>query len=508
MELVAPHLSTMPCNGHMTIAELLRSIKVKRVDGSLDKEIKGLAYDSRLVKKGFLFVAIRGFSVDGHNYLKESIDRGAAGVIVEKAVYLQNKTTVIQVEDSRRALALLSAVFYGEPSQKLSLIGITGTNGKTTTGYIVKSILEAWGEKTGLLGTIQYITGKKILIALNTTPESLDLQRYLNEMVDNDMEFGVLEVSSHALALKRIEGCSLKVAVFTNFSQDHLDFHNTMQKYFAAKSTLFKYLRKDGFAVLNWDDPMIKKLTEKLKCRVITCGIEKGALVRAKNITEHGTMGLSFEIQTPDEKFTVKSELIGRNNIYNILMSVGTAYALGVPVEAMSAGIRGMRSIEGRFEKVEEGQEFLCIVDYAHTEDALKKLVEESRMITRGRIITVFGCGGDRDRGKRPKMGAVAADLSDIVIVTTDNPRTEEPMEIIREIIQGIRTDNYIVEIDRVKAIERAVSMAQAGDTVLIAGKGHENYQEIKGVRYPFSDKNVLREALKKNGYFTGKRHC
>lgn len=484
----------------MTIAELLKNIKIKRVDGSLDKEIKGLAYDSRLVKNGFLFVAVRGFSVDGHDYIKDATDKGAAGVIVEKAVYLQDGTTVIQVDDSRKTLALLSTVFYGEPSQKLSLIGITGTNGKTTTGYIVKSILEAWGKNPGLLGTIKYITGKKILNALNTTPESLNLQGYLAEMVDNNMEYGVLEVSSHALELKRIEGCSFKVAVFTNFSQDHLDFHGTMQKYFLAKSRLFKYLSEDGVAVLNRDDPMLKKLAGKLRCKVITCGIGKGAMLRAENIKEYGTMGLSFDIRTPDGKFAVKSSLIGRSNIYNILMSAGTAYALGVHVEAITAGITGMQPIEGRFEKIEEGQEFLCVVDYAHTEEALKKLVEESRLITKGRIITVFGCGGDRDRNKRPKMGAAAADLSDIVIITSDNPRTEEPRQIIKEITGGIKTDNYIVEIDRAKAIEKAVSIAKAGDTVLVAGKGHENYQEIKGVRHPFSDKKVLREAMRKNG--------
>ena len=488
----------------MTIAEILRGLNVKRITGPLEKEIEGIAYDSRVVKKGFLFVAIKGLSVDGHAFIKDVISKGAVGVVTEKAVDVQNEITVIEVDDSRDALALMSAAFYRDPSKKLSLIGITGTNGKTTTSYITKNILEVWGKKVGLLGTVQYIVANKILPASHTTPESLDLQGYLREMVDNNIEYGVIEVSSHALALKRVKGCSFRVAVFTNFSQDHLDFHGTMEDYFAAKTMLFDYLGKDDYAVLNWDDPMVRSLGEKLNCHCITCGLERGAMLRAKNITDNRLQtadnrlqwGLSFDIQMPDDRFTVKSGLIGRNNVYNILMSAGVAYALGVSREAIIEGIRTVKPVEGRLEKIDAGQNFLCIVDYAHTEDALKKLIEEARLITGGKIITVFGCGGDRDRTKRPKMGAVASDLSDFVVITSDNPRIEEPSEIIKDIIKGIKKDNYMIEPDRAKAIEKAVSIAKTGDTLLIAGKGHENYQEIKGIRYPFSDKEVFKKTI------------
>ncbi|MDP3296513.1 MAG: UDP-N-acetylmuramoyl-L-alanyl-D-glutamate--2,6-diaminopimelate ligase [Thermodesulfovibrionia bacterium] len=502
----------------MTIAEILRGLNVKRITGPLEKEIEGIAYDSRVVKKGFLFVAIKGLSVDGHAFIKDVISKGAVGVVTEKAVDVQNEITVIKVDDSRDALALMSAAFYRDPSKKLSLIGITGTNGKTTTSYITKNILEVWGKKVGLLGTVQYIVANKILPASHTTPESLDLQGYLREMVDNNIEYGVIEVSSHALALKRVKGCSFRVAVFTNFSQDHLDFHGTMDDYFAAKAMLFDYLGKDDYAVLNWDDSMVRSLAEKLNCHCITCGLERGAMLRAMNITDNRQQTtdyrqqtadnrlqttdnrrqweLSFMIQTPEDRFAVSSALIGRNNVYNILMSAGVAYALGVSREAIIEGIRTVKPVEGRLEKIDAGQNFLCIVDYAHTEDALKKLIEEARLITSGKIITVFGCGGDRDRTKRPKMGAVASDLSDFVVITSDNSRIEEPSEIIKDIIKGIKKDNYMIEPDRAKAIEKAISIAKTGDILLIAGKGHENYQEIKGIRYPFSDKEVFKKTI------------
>jgi UDP-N-acetylmuramoyl-L-alanyl-D-glutamate--2,6-diaminopimelate ligase len=271
-----------------------------------------------------------------------------------------------------------------------------------------------------------------------------------------------------------------------------------MEEYFAVKARLFNYLQKDGYAVLNWDDTKVRGLAEKLNCNLITCGFEKGAMLRAENIKEHGLRdGLSFEIQAPNGRFTVNSALVGRSNIYNILMSVAAAYAFGIDREVIIEGIKKVQPIEGRFEKIEEGQDFTCIVDYAHTEDALRKLIEETRPLTKEKLITVFGCGGDRDRTKRPKMGAVATELSDFVFLTSDNPRTEEPMQIIEEIIKGIRKDNYAVQPDRTAAIKEAVSMARAGDTLLIVGKGHENYQEIKGVRHHFSDKEVLKDAIK-----------
>ncbi len=495
--------------------KLTEGLRIKSRLGPQDKDIKGIAYDSRRVKKDFLFVAVRGLSVDGHNYIEDAISRGAAAVVAEHAVDLkrarqlagQDEITFIEVTDSREALALISASFYGHPSKRLSLIGITGTNGKTTTSYITKSIIEAGGKTSGLLGTICYMTGDGITNAFNTTPESMDLQRYLSEMVNNQMQYAVIEVSSHALSMSRVAGCSFRTAAFTNFTQDHLDFHGTMDEYYNAKSRLFNYLGKGGSAVLNIDDPMISPLARTLNCNVVTCGIEEDAMIRAENIRETGirgkgqgvrggTFGMSFDVRAPDGGFEIKSSLIGRFNVYNILMSIGIAYSLGFKEDVIRNGIKHAGPVDGRFENIDEGQDFLCIVDYAHTEDALRKLIEEARVITGKRIITVFGCGGDRDRSKRPVMGGVATELSDLAIITSDNPRSEGPSEIIKDILRGVKKNNYTVQPVRDEAIREAISMAKEGDTVLIAGKGHENYQEVNGVRHHFSDKETAIEAI------------
>jgi UDP-N-acetylmuramoyl-L-alanyl-D-glutamate--2,6-diaminopimelate ligase len=499
----------------MTLRELLERLELSPFRGDLrielrrgpvDLEIKGIAYDSRAVRRDYLFVSIRGFSRDGHNYINEAISRGATAVLTENAVEKGLLTDIASHEriahvvttHSRKALAHLSAAFYGEPSQELGLIGITGTNGKTTTSYITRSIIEEWGRAVGLIGTIDYIIGNKTIKAHHTTPESLDLQRYLREMVDNGIEYSVLEVSSHALTLERVECCSFRVAAFTSFSQDHLDFHGGMEDYFNAKKRLFDYLRRDGLAVLNVDDPRIRGLADSLGCDVITCGFENGAMIRATNIRSNGSgKGLRFEIHTPDSGYEVETRLYGRFNVYNILISVGIAHVLGIEKEAVQRGISHAMSVPGRFEVIDEGQDFLCVVDYAHTEDALRNLIQEARHLTKGRIITVFGCGGNRDRTKRPLMGVVASEMSDVVIITSDNPRDEEPMDIIRDIVEGMKRDNYMIEPDRAKAIRKAVAIAEGGDTVLIAGKGHEDYQEIKRVKVHFDDREVLRMVLR-----------
>jgi UDP-N-acetylmuramoyl-L-alanyl-D-glutamate--2,6-diaminopimelate ligase len=491
----------------MTLQELLEGLEFKEIRGPVDVEIRGIAYNSRDIKKDFLFVAVRGFVSDGHDYIEDAVSRGAAAVIAEKAevtgdiekLLRRKGLPYIVTSDNRKALAMLASTYFGRPSESFPIVAVTGTNGKTTTGYITRHILKAWGKDTGLLGTNEYILGERTLDAPRTTPESLDIQRYLREMLDNGIEYSVLEVSSHALTLERIEGCAFKIAVFTNFSQDHLDFHGTMERYFSAKSRIFSYLSEDGTAVLNYDDPVVRTLTQSLGCRVITCGLQEGAMLRAVNISDravHG--GLLFEVRTPEGGFAVESGLIGRFNVYNILMAIGAAYALGIDVETIQRGVRDAEVIKGRFEKINEGQDFMCIVDFAHTEDALEKLIKEARRTTGGRVITVFGCGGDRDRTKRPRMGAVASDLSDFVIVTSDNPRSEEPSEIIRDIFKGIKRDNSSVQPDRTKAIREAVEMAEKGDTLLIAGKGHEDYQEIKGVKVSFSDKEVLIKELRR----------
>lgn len=506
----------------MTISALLEGLRVILRTGPLNTDIRGVAYDSRHVRDGYLFVAVKGFSVDGHDYIHDAINRGAAAIVSEKAAAelkdanhaaFQHDAAFIVVNDSREALARISAAFYGKPSGSLSLIGITGTNGKTTTSFITRNILEAGGKRAGLMGTICYITGDERAVASHTTPESLDLQRCLSEMVYNKMDYAVLEVSSHALALKRIEGCSFKTAGFINFTQDHLDFHGTMDEYFRAKNRIFRYLGPGGAAVLNRDDPKIRPLEKTLDCSVITCGVGEGAMIRAENITESGvrssggvhrplhgerSRGISFDVKTPDGRFSVESQLIGHFNVYNILISIGIAYSLGLSEEVIRRGVRNTRPVDGRFETIDEGQKFLCIVDYAHTDDALKKLIEAARPLTTGRLITVFGCGGNRDRAKRPLMGSVASELSDFVVVTSDNPRNEDPLEIIKGISKGIRKNNYTIQPDREEAIKEAVLMAKEGDTLLVAGKGHEDYQEVRGERRHFSDREVLKKEIKK----------
>jgi UDP-N-acetylmuramoyl-L-alanyl-D-glutamate--2,6-diaminopimelate ligase len=310
----------------------------------------------------------------------------------------------------------------------------------------------------------------------------------------------VIEVSSHALSLDRVKGCSYKVAAFTNFSQDHLDFHNTMDEYFSAKIRIFDSLAEDGKAVLNMDDPMIRPLAREIQRDVVTFGIKSNAMIRAENISDIRTAfttGLSFDVRIPEGGFRIDSKFIGRFNVYNILASIGIAYALGIDENTIKKGVLAAEPVEGRFENLDEGQGFLCIVDFAHTEDALRKLIEEARFLTKGRVIIVAGCGGDRDRSKRPLMGFAASELSDLVFITSDNPRTEDPMKIIEDMVKGIKKENYTIRADRETAIREAVLIAEEGDTVIVAGKGHEDYQEIKGVRHHFSDKEVLRKAIR-----------
>lgn len=499
----------------MNLAALLEGLQIARVRGGAGTEIADITYDSRSAGNNFLFVALRGNSVDGHDYIQDAIDKGATAILAEDAVeksnayqrILQKNVAYIEVPDSRESLGRVSAAFYGHPSRRLSVTGITGTNGKTTTSFITKSILEAGGNRTGLLGTICYMTGKREAKALNTTPESLDLQRYLHEMVASRMGYAVIEVSSHALDMKRVAGCVFQVAAFTNFSQDHLDYHGSMENYFHAKRKIFDYLDAGGTAVLNSDDPRVAALAGKLTGSVLTCGMGKGAMIRAGSIKEYLSKvsggvttpsGVTFEVQTPDERFQIESPFVGQFNIQNVLMSVGIARSLNIKKEDIQQGVSRARPVAGRFELLHAGQPFVCIVDYAHTDDALRKLISEARHFTKGRVITVFGCGGDRDRSKRPLMGAAASELSDAVIVTSDNPRTEDPEGIISDILPGIKKGNHRVVSDRAGAIREAVAMAGEGDTVIVAGKGHEDYQEIMGTRYHFSDREILEQEIRR----------
>jgi UDP-N-acetylmuramoyl-L-alanyl-D-glutamate--2,6-diaminopimelate ligase len=490
-----------------------------------EREVSSLVQDSRRAAPGALFVAVRGFHSDGHRFVSEALARGAVAVVAERGVPIDAPADapVIRVPDSRKALAMLAAAFYRYPSRRLALIGITGTNGKTTTSYLVRSILSAAGRTSGLIGTIEYRIGDRAAPAPNTTPESLDVQQLLAEMVSAGATHCVMEVSSHALALGRTEGCEFRAAAFTNLTQDHLDFHGTMDAYFRAKLLLFAGLGRDAAAVVNGDDLRAKEVIGATKAHVITVGLSGRADVRPQGEVSHGIEGVAFTAETPAGPIAVESPLIGRHNISNILTAIGLGVALGVMNESIAEGVKAMRSVPGRMEKVDEGQPFGVIVDYAHTEDALVRLLDAVREAAQQRVITVFGCGGDRDRTKRPKMGAAAIAGSDLVIVTSDNPRTEDPLTIIREIEAGMQKAgvqvkdigdvgrapagrrHYLVIPDRAEAIRTAIEAANAGDVVVLAGKGHEDYQIIGEQKHHFDDREEARSAVRKRRAAVGR---
>ncbi len=492
----------------MKLGELLRPSSYFRIPDFIDPEtvVNGIAFDSRLVKPGYIFVAIKGEKTDGHLYIEDALKRGAILIIAEKEISLTGGIRpIIYVKNSRDALARLSTNFYGQPSEKLFLIGVTGTNGKTTTTYLLKSILDVAGLKTGLVGTINYIIGDDVIESSFTTPESVDLQALLRNMLDASISHVVMEVSSHALQLRRVEYTIFRRAVFTNLTRDHLDFHKNMSMYFRAKKRLFRdLLAPDGICIINIDDDYGKELATSVN-NVITYGIMSGDC-KALNI-ENSIKGLIFDISYKDIRFRIRSSLVGIINVYNILGAALTALSMEIPPDVIQEGIKSLKSVKGRFQIIDEGQDFLCVVDYAHTDDALKRLILTAREILNvsngrhgrkdgPRIITLFGCGGDRDRSKRPLMGEIATKLSDFVIITSDNPRSENPLMIINDILSGVTGDNYTVIHDRKEAIKYAVNMARSGDIVIVAGKGHEEYQEINGKRYPFSDEEYLRRFI------------
>jgi UDP-N-acetylmuramoyl-L-alanyl-D-glutamate--2,6-diaminopimelate ligase len=504
----------------MKLRDLLDSLERAPVlPGDLpDREVQAVAHDSRKVVPGTLFVAVRGFHADGHRFIPQAVRQGAIAVVAEEGgdTGPSGGAPVIHVPDSRRALARLAANFYGYPSRRIRVVGITGTKGKTTTSYLVKSVIEAAGRTAGLIGTIDYRIGGKVYPAPNTTPESLDLQAFLAEMADLKTGYCVMEVSSHALALGRTDGCVFEAAAFTNLAHDHLDFHDTLDDYFQAKLLLFTGLGPDKLAVVNIDDERSAEIVNHTKARVITFGFSGNADVRPKGNVSHGINGLSFTTGTPAGDIEIQSPLVGKHNIYNILTAVALGVGLGFSAGTISTGIGRMQSVPGRMEKVDEGQPFGVLVDYAHTEGSLASLLDAVRGIAARRVITVFGCGGDRDRTKRPKMGAAALNGSDVVIVTSDNPRTEDPLAIIREIEGGMSSAGarvsslagaqksasggtpYLVIPDRGAAIAAAVGIAEPGDVVVLAGKGHEDYQIIGQTKIHFDDREIAREEIRR----------
>jgi len=506
----------------MKLGELLSGVEVLQLSGAGAQEIASVAYDSRRVEPGSVFVAMRGEKTDGNRYVFDAAGRGAAAIVSElprpwhakwASVYAGQEITPrdvpaqvawVQVREARKALAIAGANFYGQPARALELVGITGTNGKTTTAYLVDSVLRAAGASSGLMGTIVYRSPRGAQVAKNTTPESLDLQRFLAEVRDAGGTHAVLEVSSHALAMQRVWGCRFAAAVFTNLTRDHLDFHKNFENYFAAKRSLFEGTGAGAPAVgvVNADDPYGKQLAGMAQ-RTITYGLENGADVKARKFALSFS-GLEFTAQTPAGKMEIRSSLVGKINAYNILATIAAGIGLGLSADAIRAGIAQLEAVPGRFERVEMGQPFLVIVDYAHTDDALRNLLQTTREANpASRIITVFGCGGDRDRTKRPLMGEAAGRMSQLVVLTCDNPRSEDPLRIINDVVVGLQKTEvkYLVEVDRSRAIELAMHNAQPGDIVLLAGKGHETYQILRDRTMDFDDRQEARECLRRMGY-------
>ena len=499
-------------NGAMVVSEkspsfeeLTRAVPGARAAGDFSAQITGVAYDSRLVQAGDVFVAVVGFHADGHDFAKDAVDGGAAALVVERKIEgVSSEVPQFVASSCREALSRIGDAFYGHPSGELALIGVTGTNGKTTTAFLIDAILRASGRRTGLMGTIHYRVGDEVFEEPRTTSEGPDLQRYLRRMADAGASHAVMEVSSHGLALDRLFGCDFQAAVFTNLTQDHLDFHGDMESYFQAKLKLFKEFSPAN-SIVNVDDAYGRRIAEEARGRVWTYAAGSGADLGVEDISSSSS-GMRFQMLTPAGRVRVETALIGRHNLSNILAASAACLSQGLTPEEVAAGVASLENIPGRFEKVDMGQPFLVVVDYAHTEDALARVLEFARPVTEGRILTLMGCGGDRDRNKRPLMAAAALRGSDYVVMTSDNPRTEDPASILREVESGAALapasgGRWRSILDRREAIRAIIAEAREGDAVVIAGKGHETYQILGIERTPFDDREEARTALRLAGY-------
>lgn len=489
------------------LQELIALLPGAEIEGPPDRVITQITYDSRQAGPGALFIALTGSKADGHDYVAAACRQGAAAVLAEKTVEGAMGATVIKVADTRAAMQAITPWFFDYPSRKLRMIGVTGTNGKTTTTHIIRAILMRAGFKVGLIGTIHSLIGDKALPVRNTTPDVVDLQMLLAQMVEEQVDYVVMEVSSHALALGRVSGTEYDVGVFTNVTRDHLDFHITFDNYIAAKAGLFQMISapdatKSGkAAVVNVDDPVGSVMLDNCKCRSITYGVEGKADLTATDISVR-SRGASFTVKGPFGSLPLELKITGVFNVYNVLAACGAALAEGVDAATIRAALEDFQSVPGRFELVDAGQPFTVIVDYAHTPDGLENILKTARQFARRRIIVVFGCGGDRDRTKRPIMGRLAMEYGDVVIATSDNPRTEDPAFILREVEAGLKEAGrgekpYEIIVDRREAIARAIRLAAAEDVVVIAGKGHETYQVLKDRTIAFDDREVAREIIR-----------
>lgn len=493
----------------MKLKDIITGLRGEKVIGDPNKDISQVSYDSRTAGKNSVFVAIYGFKTDGAMYADQAIENGSVAVVLEKDMPLSSNATKVIVPNARIALAEISSAFYGYPSRKLKMLGITGTNGKTTISYLVEAMLKKAGHKVGVIGTVEARIGDKSIPTKLTTPESTDLQELLSKMLFEGVTHVVMEISSHSLELYRTYGCEFDIAVYTNLTHDHLDFHGDMQNYFKAKLKLFEKLgkgvKKDVTAIINVDDPYGKKIMTYVDGNILTYGAINNANLSVSDI-ETSIDRMTFQIESFDTKLKIATNLIGAYNAYNIVAALLCGKALGLSYEQMKSAIEGLKYIPGRFERVEAGQKFPVIVDFAHSPDSLTKLLETVRPLTKGNVILVFGCPGERDRAKRPIMGDIAVKSADFSFITTDDPHGEDPDSIIAEIETGIMRSggkagkNYKKVEDRRTAIKEAVQMASSGDIVILAGRGHEKFQDYDGKKVPIDDREVAREVLKVPG--------
>lgn len=475
--------------------EFLSGLEYKVLQkGKEDIKYTGMEYDSRKIEAGNIFVALEGAVVDGHKFIKNAVENGAKAILVSKEVPLEFSVEYILVKDLRKNLGKIASEFYNYPQKKLKIIGITGTNGKTTSTYLLESILGE--EKVARIGTVEYKIGDEVIEAQNTTPESLDIVKICKKAVDKGLEYLVMEVSSHALALGRVSMLEFDVASFTNLTLDHLDYHESMQNYFEAKRKLFTILKVKENSVINIDDPYGEKLYKEFGGYSYSLKNESANL--KGKILEFHSDGQLVELELLDRKYTVKLAILGRYNLYNVLGVIGMALLLGKEADEVVSGLKELKGAPGRFELINCGQDYIVIVDYAHTGDALENILQSINELKKGRVITVFGCGGDRDPSKRPIMGEIAQRLSDIAILTSDNPRTEDPHKIIEDVLKGMDGNNYLVEENRELAIVKAIEIAKTNDIILIAGKGHEAYQILGRKKIHFDDREIARREIVK----------
>ena len=500
-------MNERPQDCRMKLKQLIENLPNASIEGSTDGDIAGITCDSRRVREGMIFVAVKGQQLDGHDYILNAIERGAAAIICEQNGIGFKHATKIKVPDAREAMAIAATTYYENPSAKLRMIGVTGTNGKTTVAFMVKHLLETSGIKAGLIGTIRYEVGDRIFPAQRTTPDSLEIQKMLAGMVRAGCEACVMEVSSHALEQKRVHGIEFDVTIFTNLTRDHLDYHGSEENYYQAKRRLFTPASRSGkrsCAIINIDDPFGRRLTQESSVEVqLTYGLSDEAKFRATHL-RLGRDCTEMVVETPEFHFPCRLPLLGRHNVCNALAAAGAASVLEVGPAALRAALNTMEPVPGRLERVSAGQPFGVFVDYAHTDDALRNVLTTVREFTPGRLLLLFGCGGSRDSGKRARMGKVAAELADFTFVTNDNPRKEAPEKIAAQIEEGfrsVRSDGERTELDRQRAIGEIIRMARPEDNVLIAGKGHETYQEFEDTLVPFDDRVYARETLETLGW-------